>query len=64
MSPMVWMLSAICGALLRQRFNYRGPNAFTVTNYDLYPGPSKVACMPRRKGATGRILSCMYDKLC
>ena len=27
-------------------------------NYDLYPGPSKAARMPRRKGATGRILSC------
>ena len=41
-----------------------GVNAFTVSNYDLYLGPSKAARMPRRKGATGRILSCTQAKLC
>ena len=51
-SPMVWMLSAICGALLRQRF------IAALPNYDPYPGPSKAARMPRRKGATGRICLC------
>ena len=56
-SPMVRMLSAICGALLRQQL-IAALNAFTITNYDLHPGPSKATHMLRRKGATGRIPSC------
>ncbi len=55
---MVWMLSAICGALLRQRF------ITALPNYDPYPGPSKAARMPRRKGATGRICLCNQAQLC
>ncbi len=42
---------------------YHSPNAFTVTNYDPYPGPSEAARMPRRKGVTGKILSCNQAKL-
>ena len=46
MSPIVRMLTAIRGALLRQRFIVVLINAFTVTNFDFYLGPSEAARMP------------------